>query len=65
MDLTVLKDGTLVSCSKDKTIRFWDPETHESTGEEPLYDRNLNAVATMPNGDLVVAKDNMIKFFNH
>ena len=29
-----------------------------------LHDKNLHSIETMPNGNLVIAKDNMIKFYN-
>ena len=35
--LTTLKDGTLVSCSKDRTIKFWDPNNLELLDTLNLY----------------------------
>lgn len=29
-----------------------------------LHDKNLHSIETMPNGNLVIAKDNIIKFYN-
>ncbi len=43
---------------------MWDIETHLCKHTVPLFDKNLNAVACMPNGNIAMAKDNMIKFYN-
>ena len=54
-----------MSASKDKTVRFWDTDTHSCKSTLCLQDKNLNSVSCMPNGQLVIAKDNQIKFYNH
>lgn len=64
MDLGLLKDGTLVSTSKDKTVRFWDTETHLSKDVLQMKSKNLFATTTLPNGNLVVAEDTVIKIYN-
>ena len=70
--MCLLKDGTLVSSSKDsknnfkikETVRFWDTETHTCKGTLMLHDQNLHSVETMPNGNLVIAKGDTIRFYN-
>lgn len=59
-----MNDGTLVSASKDKTVRFWDTETHVCKGSLMLHDKNLHAIECMPNGNLAIAKDNLIRIYN-
>jgi len=29
-----------------------------------LHDKNLHSIETMPNGNIAIAKDNVIKFYN-
>ena len=62
--LAEIKDGTLASSSKDKTVRLWDTDKHEPIKAIPFHNKNLNSICTMPDGKLAVAVDNLIKFYN-
>jgi WD40 repeat protein len=48
-----------------ETVKFWDPETHLCKSTTVIHDKNLNAICTMPDGSIAIAKDNVIKFYNY
>lgn len=64
LDLTVLADGTLVSSSKDRTVRIWDAESFQNKSTLSLGNKNLNALASLSNGLLAISVDDKIKFYN-
>ncbi len=62
--LAEIKDGTLASSSKDKTVRLWDTDKNEPIKAIAFHNKNLNSICTMPDGKMAVAVDNLIKFYN-
>ena len=64
LDLTLLSDGSLVSSSKDRTVRIWDPESFQNKSTLSLGNKNLNALASLTSGLLAISVDDKIKIYN-
>ena len=47
----------LASCSKDNTIRVWDPTTGEPIGSPLRGDKEVHCVSFSPDGDMLAAGD--------
>ena len=68
LSMSLLQDNTLVTSSKDRTLKFWDMENFKLKYSKNLNTPELNAIETISsgplNGQLAIACDNLIKIFN-
>ena len=63
--MAILPNGNIVSESRDKTIKIWNPDTGAEISTLKSHTGYVNSVAILSNGNIVSgSQDTTIKIWN-